>query len=488
MIDVSDRRLLICAVLLNLGYFFCPSTGLSGGFTVPENTVESLSKGGTGAAIPDGPAALYFNPALLVASPDHQLTATANIIDSDISFEPDSPEDEMGSRASNKAGPFPVPFLAYSTDLGTERLGFGVGLFGPHAVGAKCFGAEGEDGCEPDRSSPARHMLVESNIIEAFGAAGLGGKLPTDFGTFSAGLTGMVGYQRSTFSTYIDTDTPLTPDQIALFEAKNLTDWTITGMLGLAYAYEGIHLGASYRPPINWESEGKTQITFPEELDDLGPNLTDDSIVFKTKEAGILRVGAGYAVGNPVEARPNLSTLDLEMNFVWEDWSRVNHFEFEPQGELAFTEIEGSQSNFPLNDTFQSKGYEDTYSLRFGTGYTPTDWLHTSAGAFLETAAQPEAYTSADFASWRRLGAGLGVTWIATEWLDVQLGYAHVFQPSRDVNNGKVYAQAPVNPCRGPNYQNDACEDPGTPPTDVQNEGDWTSSFDMLGIGIQIYP
>ena len=102
---------------------------------------------------------------------------------------------------------------------------------------------------------------------------------------------------------------------------------------------------------------------------------------------------------------------------------------------------------------------------------------------FIETAAQRNPLTNVDFVSWERYSGSLGFTVHPTDWLDVTASYAYVGSPSRRVTDGQVYNQIPLSQCKAPDYDHDACPAPGTPTGNPQNNGTWSSSFNIFGLG-----
>ncbi|MFW5967743.1 MAG: OmpP1/FadL family transporter, partial [Persicimonas sp.] len=166
-------------------------------------------------------------------------------------------------------------------------------------------------------------------------------------------------------------------------------------------------------------------------------------------------------------------------NLVWEDWSRVEHFRMVPEGDLEFGPIERDLEPF-----YQQKGYEDTFSFRLGGSYAVNDWLTASAGGAYETAAQPDEYTTLDFASWERFAPGIGATLRPHDDWEIDLGYSHIFMPSRYVQDGEIRNHVPLSDCQGPDYDDDACDEEGVPPGSPQNNGYWQASFQYLSVGV----
>jgi long-subunit fatty acid transport protein len=478
----------LCAI------FFCAlslgaDSAYAGGFEIPENTTKSVGRGGTGAVNKRDPSALYFNPALLHRADGVQVLLNVNFVNLNVDFQRDPLRNPDNRRnpvktfdpVNNENGFFPAPFLTASWDLGIENLTVGAGVFGPSAYGGRCFGVATDDGCEPDEDSAGRYMLITSSLLEFSATLGAGYQIELPYGNLSVGLSGAATYLDSDFHLAIhgniDREEFEDPANDAIFYGRGLSDWAMSGTVGLAYDLDGFRVAASYRPPFSWEAEGTAEM---EPAEDAGiGDLTDDTVTLRTDQAGALRTGVGLELGQH-PADPDLPRYDIEFNFVWEDWSRVDYFRITPHGRVQVLAEE-----IDLGTLYQPKGYEDTFSFRLGGSYAINEWLTGHAGGFYETGAQPEEYTNLDFVSWDRFAGGLGATFRIYDYFDLDVAYQHVFSPQRTVENGRIYNQVPMHECTGPDYEGENCD--GTPPGNVQNNGTWDASFQTASIGVTFH-
>jgi long-chain fatty acid transport protein len=483
-----------------LGASLWGAEAYAAGFELPENTAKSVGSGGVGAAMKRDPSAIYFNPALLTRAKGYQLQIDANLSSISLEFQRDPLSYQLGQRrvvqqfepVRNEAGVFPAPFFATSWDLGTEDLVVGFGLFGPPAYGRTCYGELTSDGqCEVIPDGAARHMLVESNLLQVYAMLSAAYRFKVAGGDLSIGVSAGPAYQRNSFKLVIDADVNVAPpwredpQNESVFEARDLEGWAFTGTLGVAWNKDGLHFGASYRPPISWEGRGVAVASFPEQLEQLSaPRLTDDGVTLRTQQAGQLRAGVGWAQGTHpgFEDRPR---LELEANIVWEDWSRVDFFEVETAGDLALTALEGSDP-LKLETIYQRKGWRDTVSMRLGASWGAWDWLTVRTGGYMETGAQQSTVTNVDFVSWDRRAVGLGATVHIGQWLDLDLGYMSIFSPDRQVTGGEVYNSIPLSQCTGPNYDSERCSPRGRPPGNVLNNGLWSTHAHIASVGLTL--
>ncbi|MGM0556238.1 MAG: OmpP1/FadL family transporter [Myxococcota bacterium] len=474
-----------------LGLLWSPAA-FAAGFEVGENTTKSVARGGTGVASKDDPSALYFNPALVSSIGGTQVMVNSSFLKLNLEFQRD-PLTEGGETTefapvTNDQGFHPAPMAAMSYEIIPDEFALAVAFVPPSAYGRRCFGERVDGECEYEETNSARHMMLAANIIEMYGTLGASYKLKTKYGNFSFGSAFILAYQRFDFDIVVNADVSPgnvteDPDDESLFTARGLEDWKPSGIFGLAYQFRDFTFGASYRLPFKWAPSGEVDFTVPPNLQRFGDvGLSNDEITLETNQAGALRVGIGYE--HYVED-PERPVFDVAFDFLWENWSAVERYVVRPEGQL---EANSNPLPFELHDVYQAKNFEDTMAFRLGGGYYATDWLTIHAGGFYETAAQPEEYTSPDWVSWERVSVGGGVTVSATDWLDVDLAYSHVFSPDRTVENGEIYNAIVFSECTGPDYDDpDNCDEPGTPPGNPQNNGEWSSSFDFASIGVTMH-
>lgn len=488
------------------------------GFEVGENTARSIARGGTGAVNRSDPSAVSLNPALLPRVRDHQLMLSSNFFSLDLEFQRNDLVYERGGNEERRTfapvyhqgGAFPAPYLAASFDVGPENLVLGFGIFGPPAHGRPCFGEESPSECRPafdeeglfssrgmqgrpDTTSGARGMITETRLLVVYftGGAGYQFELPDDR-RLSLGLTAGAAYMQTAFGVFVEANPSVAPpweeslNQEAFVYAQELTDVRPTGTLGIAYEDGPLRLGASYRPPIAWDARGRVEVDFPILLQAFDPALTSEEVSLQTNQAGKLRLGFGM-VGGTHPANDGRPRWDFEVNALWENWSIVDFFRIELEGDIELRGFEedletGEYPQEPLFPIYQAKGFQDAFSLRTGFSYGISPLLTAHLGGFLETAAQAKAYTAVDFQSWERYAGSLGATIHLPAGLLLDLGYTYIHMPDREVRTGtgKVYNPIPMSRCQGPDFESSSCQTPGTPPGNPQNEGQWSAGFQIL--------
>lgn len=482
-------------VALSLLVVGLPDQAGAAGFEVGETTTLSLARGGTGVAGKRDPSALYFNPALLPRANGVQVLTDTHVVDFNLEFDRADLVYRKNRREQRKTfdktvtnlkGPQPLPAAAVSWDFGMEDLTAAAGIFTPSAYGEKCYGRLEDGECKVDADGPARYLLVSSKLVEFYASAGVGYQidLPDQDGTLSVGATGIYAYQDNDFTLVINSEPAPTspyeedPKNDAVFKARNLTGHNVLGIFGIAYENDGLRLGASYRPPISWNSEGTADVDFPESLANFNARLSDDAVTFRANQAGSLRLGFAYEDGQHpgFEDRPR---YNIEVNGTWENWSAVDQFELEPAGD-----VESDAAGFSIDRIVQPWNWRDTFSLRVGGSWGAGSWLTLHGGGMLESAAQPAAYTHPAFPSWERYAGSLGASLHPWPWMDIKLAFMHIGSPDRSVDDGRINQIVPASSCKGPDYDDDACNPPGTPPGNPQNEGEWSVNYNIASLGL----
>ncbi len=166
---------------------------------------------------------------------------------------------------------------------------------------------------------------------------------------------------------------------------------------------------------------------------------------------------------------------DVEGDFVYENWST------ERASILR-------SDNFPrplTNETsFRAEithNYRDTFGVRVGGAYNfwlgPRTRLIGRLGYYYDSAATRSAATRLDFNTLDKFGftGGIGVRW---RGLTVNVAYAYVYSPPRNVTDSEIYALSSVNGSQ---------RDPSEPLVAIGN-GRYVQSTQIFSVGVTVNP
>jgi hypothetical protein len=140
--------------------------------------------------------------------------------------------------------------------------------------------------------------------------------------------------------------------------------------------------------------------------------------------------------------------FDVELDVVYETWSRVNHFTVETNALNA--RFQGQSST--LEDILVAKQWKDTTGVHLGGDYALLPSLLTvSGGAFYQTALADASYANVDFATGAQWGGSLGAL---LRWQGHEIGVAYEYRRQVPLalseGDSRVYQTAPLSQCKAP--------------------------------------
>ncbi len=162
------------------------------------------------------------------------------------------------------------------------------------------------------------------------------------------------------------------------------------------------------------------------------------------------RLGARYVERDDVR-----ELYDVELDVVYETWSRVENFTLDSNGILA--NVDGQTVDVGRIEI--EKHWQDTLGVHLGGDYVVVPDLFTArAGAYFESAVAKPEYAHVDFTSGKQLGATLGASLFFGR-AELALGYEYRHQPEVRVTEtqGAVYQEAPGSYCVPPYTDPNLC-------------------------------
>lgn len=446
-----------------------PGTAAAGGFEVPDSGARALGRGGAYVVGATDPTALYYNPSLLSKQRGTTVLINNNLAFHNTAFQRAPLSDAWGANAgttfpeaTNGDKLFPLgPFVAVATDFGLDNWAFAAGVYGPSAIGRHDY----------DDYGPQSFMLTEMDILLAYYSLSAAWKFRDIFGVgATVQYVDMISmkYALVTDATSVPGVATLNPvpdaDSTQLVTELNLKDrFSGTAIIGGWYRpHRRVELGLASRViPIFLEAKGG--LTTDKE------SLISDEVTVELPMTLPAKVRAGVRYIHDTGER-EVPWFDLELAAHYENWSAIESFDLDLEGEISGT---------ALADLSIQKNWRDTVSLRLGGDVNVIpQYLTLRAGGFWENGAMRENFSHLDFPSFMRGGISAGITG-GYKGIYLTVGYMHIFQEDRNVTEagGKQFQERPLRPC--PEF----CEGVSGVPA---NAGKFTSRFDLLGLGLDI--
>ena len=474
---------------------------------MPDNGTRSIGRGGAYAAAVDEPTAIYYNPAALTEIDGFALTASANLWFFDVMFQraPFTTELLSGDETTYTFAPaesensfFPAPMIFASHDFGLEDWGFGLGIYGPPAIGDIRFSApELDDLANVSMEDTAPRdwghgflMEEESMMLIYFSAA-----VAYDFGPLQAGVTLQLGWLNTLFTNGADgggvSDSHSDSDEEPSVYTRNTLDvsgFAPTVIVGLrSQPIAPLTLALSYRPRHSFNAPGELNIEFPPALIDF-VSLTEKGAQLAMTMPDVVRFGARWAF-----ISGGREVADIELDVVYEAWSLLEEFHITFDGSIDVN-IMNEKREVP--DVHMLKHFNDTLSLRLGGDVNITDTLTVRAGAFYEGAANSEffsegttapGYANIDFSPFQRIGVGLGGSYTIGDWT-LEVAWMHIFSPEWEETDGQVDVLFPLWVCQDPQLseQVTACSERTSSPFHAANNGRYEISYDLVSVGFTL--
>ncbi len=185
---------------------------------------------------------------------------------------------------------------------------------------------------------------------------------------------------------------------------------------------------------------------------------------------GELKTGLGWDFGQG---------SDIEVDFDYTQWSQIKQLALIPNFSVATALPSPTSTALPLMGI--PENFNDTWALRVGGDYRlpipgPVR-VAVRAGASYETSvfdgSQATIYPSLTYSNFDMYSAAAGVS-VGFKWIELAVGYSHVFEPTKTVTNGG-----------GTMTQNVPAGSPSPKPV-VVNDGSYATSYDILAVGLKL--
>ena len=489
----------LSALAVLLSFVLAPSSASAGGFYLLDRGTRAMGRGGAFVAGADDPQSLWYNPAGVGFSGNQLLVdATMTLFSVDYT-RIDSGGMTLPTVHGNSA-PLPIPTLAGTFNLGLRNFTFGVGLFAPNAALMQYPSSVNVNGMQ--QPAPQRYSLLsmDGSLIASL-ALGVAWR-PIDELSIGIGVHVVYGSfaARTTMSACdgVTCSFPEDPDYDAVAQLTLNPAFSAIATLGATYDAGPVRFGLSVMTPYALTGTAQIQVRVPSAAAFNGAfvrtregscaGVTDQEIQSQIAAGGSspcqstradINVNFPWVVrfGVQLEAIEN---LNLELAVVWETWSLEQQVSVSPR-DVWFANALGGGLQYQVGPLSIPRNMRDTVSVRLGGEYTVDNLVQIRLGGYFETGAFNDQWLQALTIDSDKLvvTAGVGIRLDAGFWLDVLVGYAHLFP--RNVTNSSVPQPNPIRPpatAMDPNMRS-----PGDP-TFIGN-GTYNSTAPFFGLGLR---
>jgi long-subunit fatty acid transport protein len=484
MTSVESRtlRAAVFALLLLLPSIRATAAGLD----VPDLGAASLGKGAADAAAPSTLMAIYYNPAGLADQQGFRFLIDARGLQEITTFQRvavgvENPPDfasvtDQGNKATGGFLVAPAFGLSYGFKLGipwTIALG-GMPPAGysndeyPNYFAIRGMSPNNDSTATQTAAlqSPQRYTLISQTTTGYVLSLSLAAA-PLPFLSLGAQLQAPIYSFNTTQALYLYSR----PGESAAYDAqlgvKAMNAFNPSGAFGVSAKLPfGIQIGATYQLPTTIVGHGTMDITVPQSSSLYAitkvnaPGGNDLDLTIHLPWMGRI----GVRIDRPL--------FELEADAVYEAWSQYKDITLTPHDISVTVQASTKQSvTTNVGTTVLPTGMVDAYSIRLGGELRPgalaeaASFLKIRAGVIYESSAVPIQYTSLNEINWDRIIPTVGLGFAIWKF-DLDVAYAHAFQPERIVQDSQVLQSTG-----------------GATPTIVGN-GNYTVNINMLALAL----
>jgi long-chain fatty acid transport protein len=453
---LKTRFLFGFLLLALLSTSLAPRRASAGNFYLTDRGVRPMAMGGAYVAGAEGPEALWYNPAGLSGS-GRSVRAEGMVTMLDASFQRIDDQGVVRKKVDLNQPILPIPLIGYTDNFQLRDWTFAIGLFAPNSQTYKY-----------PKNGPQRYSMVSTDDSIIAHLAG---------GIAWSGIKGLsIGLAPTLVAGRFVTDTvfsacdgvtcsyPESPED----DAPSTVDLNpfLAFQLGVGITYDMgiVKVGASAHTPYNISGNAKLEVTLPDNPVFDEAYVEGDEIELTVPFPWLLRMG--------VEVRP-LDALRLELAYVIEGWSRQDAIDVDPQG-ITMRNILGI-GDYEVGKLQLQRGSSNVHSFRAGGEYDLGKIpLVVRAGGSYDTSSFDEKVLSPLTLDSEKLIVGLGLTWKATDTLDFDFVYGHVFLKDKKVRNSIIEQPTALRPA--PAEKN------------IIANGDYTMEANYFGLGLTYRP
>jgi long-subunit fatty acid transport protein len=378
--------------------------------------------------------------------------------------------DGQTTAVENNAFLQPIPRMILSLNLDTFGLdGFAVGAF----VLAPSSGAYDFAG-----DAPTRYSLIKRQLLEVYYGVTAAYRFQNwiAIGASLQGVTAGVDQSIKLAGDLYGNEDPTGDVEVQITGTKHFIPSAAFGLWSNPLQGLGIgdiEIGLSMQLPRTVSAQGALKVnSIGQSLQDIGVQINADNATATSEFTlpAFYRAGVKYNNDNLTGDDAKTVSLDVEADFVYEQWSMYDHVYVKPEN-VTFSI--GGAAPQGLAPIVQPKDWQDSWSARLGGTVGLWDkMLELHLGGFYETAAIPNETYSIELVDSQKIGVGTGVsgTW---NGIRLDVAYGHVFYQDR-----KIGQESQV-------YSGVASQAFGEGRTRVAM-GQYSASLNMLNVGLTV--
>ena len=410
----------------------------AGGFYVPEIGARATSMGAAMTAQSEDASAIFHNPAAMQGQKGTQVQVAGLLFFPSITFfrrpgiDPNTNESLSYDPVENSNSLGAAPYFAVMSDLGSDRMSAGFALTVPFGA-ALSYPADGSQ----------RHVVTHVALEAIHVGPALAYKLSNRFrlGLAVNYIFSELTIEQGNAMPFVTGDPEQYPDPDPALEGHTVLEGrdlaALGATLGLLYSdpQDRFDLGLSVIAPVTLNFEGTAAIH-------------NDSITAITDDAGDLIQGAGTRTDDihtqmplPLIVRVGtafrpIRKLMLAFDVSYQRWSANDELVVDFDNNHLLIDA----TNIRVEDVTVPNQWKDTFSVRFGGEYTPSEAspLRLRAGALFDQSPVKDEYYDLLTPDSDKVGVGAGVAYAfdlsGGRKLDLELAYSHLFVAEREVS------------------------------------------------------
>jgi long-chain fatty acid transport protein len=414
------------------------------GYQIKEQSALYMGTAGAGtAALAADASSAWYNPAAITRIKDHQLVIAGVFIHADSDFNPNFATNMAGtvlaSRGEEDGNKLSfVPSLHYTAEI-TDRVYLGLSVTAPFGLAT-----------EYSENSILRYMATRSELRTVDISPSIAYRLNDHF-SFAVGADAVWAKAHLDLQTSFPATVPV-PTLVDGFQRNAAEDWGWGWHAAVLWEMcENTRFGANYRSHVNIHADGESEAVVPSNpLVAISGLRTIYGVHADVTLPDVLDVSAYHAFNREFAVMADVS---------WTNWSKFRTLRLRYDAPPTAADGTGRTPT----DTFEH--WDDTMRVALGMEYTPCDKYKLRFGMAWDESPVDTQFRTARIPDSDRIWVGVGLGFALSQNMWVDLGYAHIFFRSANIDERSPFAAQTT-----------------TPVTVAQLRGKFNTSVDIAGL------